>query len=108
MLVSGCGSLPKGPCMPQPDKYLLPSTVELKPLTDEKVKLLVGLADGANRRAHAYAIFGMVCGTVSFLGSLGSYVYLVESHHEAAAGVVLGTGVLAIVSRMIRGRESSI
>jgi hypothetical protein len=90
--------------MPPPDSYLLPSTVELEPLTDGKVKLLVGLADNANRRGHAYAIFGMACGTVSFLGSLGAYVYLVESRHEAAAGIVLGTGVLAIVGRMIRGK----
>jgi len=51
-----------------------------------------------------YAIVGMLCGTFSFLGCLGSYVYLVLQHHEVAAEVVLGATVLAIIGRMIRGK----
>jgi hypothetical protein len=90
--------------MASPDKYLLPSTMELEPLSDEKVRLLVELADSVNRRSNTYSIVGMACGTISFIGCLSSYVYLVAMHHDAAAGVVLGTTVLAIVGRMIRGK----
>jgi len=90
--------------MAPPDRYLLPPSSELAPLSDEKVKAVIALADNEGRRSNTYANLGMVCGTVSFLGCLGSYVYLVVQNHDAAAGVVLGTTVLAIIGRMIRGR----
>ena len=91
--------------MALPDRSLLPSVAELESLSDEKVKSIVALADNQGRRSNVYALVGMGCGTVSFLGCLGSYVYLVIQHHDAAAGVVLGATVLAIVGRMIRGRD---
>ena len=46
----------------------------------------------------------MLCGTFSFLGCLGSYVYLVTHNHDAAAGVILGATVIGIIGRMIRGK----
>lgn len=90
--------------MAPPDKYLLPPTSELQALSDEKIKVIAALADADSRRSNGYAIIGMLCGTISFLGCLGSYVYLVAQHHDTAAGVVLGTTVLGIIGRMIRGK----
>jgi len=90
--------------MAPPDKWLLPATDDLETLSDEKVKSIVALADSQGSRNYTYAIVGMLCGTVSFLGCLGSYVYLVMQHHDVAAEVVLGATVLAIIGRMIRGR----
>ncbi len=90
--------------MAPPDKSLLPPSAELELLSNEKVKVIVALADSESRRSSTYAIVGMLCGTVSFLGCLGSYVYLVMQHHDVAAEVVLGATVLAIIGRMIRGR----
>ena len=90
--------------MVPPDKYLLPPASELQSLSDEKTKIIVALADADSRRSSSYAIIGMLCGTVSFLCSLASYVYLVNQHHDTAAGVVLGTTVVAIIGRMIRGK----
>jgi hypothetical protein len=46
----------------------------------------------------------MVCATFSFLGCIGSFSYLVVTGHPQSAAVVLGTGVLAIVGRMIASR----
>lgn len=90
--------------MAHPDRTLLPPSAELELLSDEKVKAIVSLADSESRRSNTYAIIGMLCGTVSFLGCLGSYVYLVIQHHDVAAEVVLGATVLAIIGRRIRGR----
>lgn len=90
--------------MAPPTKSLVPTAAELEVLSDEKVKVIILLADHEGRRSSAYSIFGMACGTLSFLGCLGAYVYLVTQNHETAAGVVLGTTVLAIIGRMIRGR----
>lgn len=86
------------------DKYLLPPPSELQVLSDEMVRVLVSLADAESRRRNLYANLGMICGTVSFLGSLGAYVYLVGLNHEAAAAVVLGATVLAVISTMIKSR----
>jgi hypothetical protein len=86
------------------DRYLLPPASELKTLSDETIKSIAALAGADNQRANKYAIVGMLCGTVSFLGCLGAYVYLVMQHHEVPAGLVLGTTVLGIVGLMIRGK----
>lgn len=86
------------------ERYLLPTSAELEPLSDAKVKALMVLADHESKRSNLYAITGMLCGTLSFLSCLGSFVFLVLRGHERAAGLVLGTTVLAIIGRMIRGR----
>jgi hypothetical protein len=46
----------------------------------------------------------MICGTTSFLACVGAFSYLAINNHPTAAGVILGTGVLAIVGRMIASR----
>lgn len=91
--------------MAPPDKYLLPSARELELLSEAKVHELVKLASEESQRELRYATLGMICGTVSFLGCLASYVVLVLENHDRAAAVVLGTTVLAIVGRMIGGRR---
>lgn len=90
--------------MALPEKYLLPTSSELEQLTDEKVKVLVVLADSESRRSTSYAMAGLLCGTGSFLCCLGAFVFLVLHGHDAAAGVVLGAAVLATIGRMIQGR----
>ncbi len=91
--------------MAPPDKYLFPPASELQTLSDEKIKVIAALADADSKRLNGYPIVGMLCGTVSFLRCLGSYVYLVSQHHDGAAGVVLGTTVIGIIGRMIRGKD---
>jgi hypothetical protein len=93
--------------MAPPDRPLLPPSEELANLSDRKVEQVVILLAGYNRRSHFYAILGMACGTLSFLGCLGAYVYLVVQGHPTAAGVVLTTTVLAIIGRMIGSRLDS-
>jgi hypothetical protein len=65
----------------------------------------VSLIDREGQRDNSYSMFGMVCGTVSFLGCIGAFVYLAMHNHETSAGVVLGTSVLMNVGLMIRGRR---
>ena len=90
--------------MAPPEKYLLPTSAELQPLSDDKVMALVALAESESRRSSHYALSGMFCGTLSFLSCLGAFVFLVMHGHDRAAEVVLGTTVLAIVGRMLRAR----
>jgi hypothetical protein len=87
-------------------RFLLPRLAVLKELSDEKVKSLVELSAGQSRESTAYAVIGMLCGTVSFLACLAAYVYLVRGNREVAAGVVLGTSVLGIIGAMIRSRTN--
>lgn len=81
---------------------MLPTPTQLQKLSEDKVRLLVGLADKLSHRKATYAIAGLVCGTTSLLAALAGYIHLVEHNHEKAAGVVLGTTVLAVISRMIQ------
>ncbi len=90
--------------MALPTKYLLPSASELAVLSDATAKNVLTVIDSQDQRANAYAVAGLVCGTVSFLGCLASYVYLVMNNHDKAAGIVLGVSVLTLLTRMIRGR----
>jgi hypothetical protein len=87
-------------------RYLLPRPAVLKELSDEKLKSLVEFSAAQSRESTAYAMVGMLCGTVSFLSSLVAYVCLVKGNHEVAAGVVLGTSVLGIIGSMIRSRTN--
>jgi hypothetical protein len=59
-----------------------------------------------NRRAHFFALAGLVCGTISFLAMNAGFVYLVMTGHPLVAGTVLGAGVLAIGGRVIALAQS--
>jgi hypothetical protein len=90
--------------MSKPASYLLPSVAELQQLSDSKAIQVIQAVDAENQRAHTYASLGMICGTTSFLACVGAFSYLAINNHPTAAGVILGTGVLAIVGRMIASR----
>ena len=92
--------------MPAPSiKAYLPSAAQLQKLSEEKLRLLVQLANEDDSRATRYSIIGMICGTLSFLACLGIFFELVILNHEKAAGVVIGATVLAVISKMIQGRK---
>jgi hypothetical protein len=65
------------------------------------------LIDSINSREHSYGILGMVCGTISLLGALGSFTYLAMNGHPKSATVVLGSTVLTVIGKMIGGRLAS-
>jgi hypothetical protein len=90
--------------MAPPGKGLLASPNQLKGLPPETVQLLIELVDREGQRDAAYAMVGIVCGTASFLAALVCCVYLVMHGHDTAAGLVLGTSLVAVVGHMIRGR----
>jgi hypothetical protein len=90
--------------MPKTGTYLLPPVAELQLLPPVLAESVIQAVEAENRRAHRYASLGMICGTASFLACIAAFCYLVIESHPAAAGVILGTGVLAIVGRMIAAR----
>jgi hypothetical protein len=83
---------------------LLPPASELAKLSDQQAVAVFELVDRANRREHSYALAALLCGTVSFLGVVAGFLYLVVQGHTQAAGVLLGAAVLAIVGQMIGSR----
>ncbi len=83
---------------------LLPHADELRSLPLPTVELIIKAVDTENQRGHVYALLGMICGTISFLACIAVFSYLVVHGHPSAAGVILGTGVIAIVGRMIASR----
>ena len=87
-----------------PARSLLPSPSQLRNLPEATVQRVIELADQESQRSARYAMFGMACGTVSFLGALASCVYLVMQGHDTAAGLVFGSTVVTIVGNMIRSR----
>jgi hypothetical protein len=91
--------------MPTPDRSLVPKISELSALPPEVAISVIKLANDSDERATKYAIVGMVCGTLSFLGCVADYAYLVMQSHPKAAAVALGTGVLAIIRTMIKSRR---
>lgn len=87
--------------MPSEPKSLLPSVSEMQALPEEKLAIVVQLADSVNRRAFAYAMTGKICAAICFLGCLAVFGFLVNGGHDTAAGIVLGATVLATIGRMI-------
>ena len=90
--------------MSRTGRVLLPQSRQLAALSVETAREVLALADAESRRAHRYAALGFLCGTFSLLLCLAAYVYLVVHGHDTAAGVVLGTGILAVIGTMIRAR----
>ena len=91
--------------MERPAEALLPySAVELERLPIPTAQAVIQAVDAEQRRAHEYASLGMICGTASFLGCVGAFCYLETTGHPAGAGIILGTGVLATIGRMIAAR----
>jgi hypothetical protein len=84
--------------------YLLPATDELSALSDATAAKALEVIDNANRREHSYASLAMACGTVGLLSCVLAFAWLVETGHPEAGGLVLGTGVLAIVGQIINSR----
>lgn len=86
-------------------KHLLGLTPrEFAALSEERAAALIRLAEGKHRRETLYAILGMACGTLCFLGCIIAFAYLVMHAHSTEAYVVLGTAVLALIGRMIAAR----
>ncbi len=84
--------------------YLLPAPDELNTLSDPTAAKALEVIDNANRREHSYASLAMVCGTLGLMGCVAAFAYLVRTGHPQAGGLVLGTGVLAIVGQIINSR----
>jgi hypothetical protein len=84
--------------------YLLPAADELSVLTDATAAKALEVIDNANRREHSYASLAMVCGTLGLMNCVLAFAWLVETGHPQAGGMVLGTGVLAIVGQIINSR----
>jgi hypothetical protein len=84
--------------------YLLPATDELSVLTDATAVKALEVIDNANRREHSYASLAMVCGTLGLMTCVLACAWLAETGHPQAGGLVLGTGVLAIVGQIINSR----
>jgi hypothetical protein len=65
---------------------------------------MLKVIDNCNRREHSYASLAMVCGTLSLMTCVLVSTFLAETGHPEAGGLVLGTGVLAIVGQIINSR----
>jgi hypothetical protein len=73
----------------------------MQALAPEKLAVIVQLADSVNRRSYVYAMTGKICATISFIGCLAVFAFLVNAGHDTAAGIVLGATVLATIGRLI-------
>jgi uncharacterized membrane protein YjjB (DUF3815 family) len=83
---------------------LLPSPTELARLNDAVAARVIEAVIANLNNNHRYALTGMICGTASFLGCVGAYVYLVVEGHPKAATVALGAAVLSVIGRMLAAR----
>jgi hypothetical protein len=83
---------------------LLPTIEILRELPEATALAVIQAASDEQRRETNYASLAMVCGTLSFLGCIGAFCYLVAIGHQQSSILVLGAGVLAIVVRMITAR----
>ncbi len=73
-------------------------------VTDATAAKALEVIDHANRREHSYASLAMVCGTLGLMSCILVFAWLVETGHPEAGGLVLETGVLAIVGQIINSR----
>lgn len=90
--------------MPKQQTALVPPASELANLSEGQLRPLMDAITKVNTLEHWYAVFGMFCGTLCLLGSLGTFAYLVHDGHPKSAAVVLGTTVLGIIRQMISRR----
>jgi hypothetical protein len=59
-------------------------------------------AERDDQRTFRYAMIGLLCGFIAFLGCLGSYVYLALHDHEVIAGIVLGLWFVVAIADLAR------
>jgi len=90
--------------LPQGSQPLLPSPADLSALHDAVAVRVVDAAVANLNNNHRYAMTGMICGTISFLGCVAAYVYLVADGHPKAATLALGAAVLSVIGRMLAAR----
>lgn len=83
---------------------LLPTVEALREMSESTALAVIRAASDEQRRETHYASLAMVCGTLSFLGCIGAFCYLVAIGQQQSSILVLGAGVLAIVARMISAR----
>jgi hypothetical protein len=90
-----------------PPGPLLPSVEELRELSERAQVAAINAGDRVSRRKFAYAITSLIGGLICFLAMLGGFVFLVMQGRPESAGLLLGTGLLAIIGRMIGARLKS-
>ncbi len=84
---------------------LSPAQLELFARVDPQLPALVTQAGITERtQAYRYALSALICGFVSFVVLVCAFVYLVMQGHATSAGVLLGTGVLGLVTGFVRAR----
>ena len=86
------------------NSFIKDATDELSVLSDTTAAKALEVIDNANRREHSYASLAMVCGTLGLMTCVLACAWLAETGHPQAGGLVLGTGVLAIVGQIINSR----
>ena len=59
-------------------------------------------AEREDQRTFRYAMIGLLCGFIAFLGCLGSYIYFALHAHQVIAGIVLGLWCLAPITDLAR------
>jgi hypothetical protein len=77
---------------------------ELSTLSDAQVNATTALAQERVRQQAQYAKLGMSGSILVLLSCVGAYVYLVMQHHSTEAYVILGSSVLALITKILRSR----
>ena len=89
-----------------PSGPLLPSTTELREISEAARVAAIQASDRVSRRKFTYAMTSLIGGIVCFLSMIGGFLFLVVHGFTAAAGWLLGTALFAIAGRLIGARLS--
>jgi hypothetical protein len=72
---------------------------------DSRIPLeIVKAGQGELGREFKYALISLIFGGVMSLSVIAGFIYLVIAGHPAAAGSLLGAGVLNLVTGFVRNR----
>jgi len=66
--------------------------------------LVLQSSDHQLRREFLYAAMSLGAGLAALLAIIGAYVYLSMKGHPVTSGVLLGAGVLGLITGIIRSR----
>jgi hypothetical protein len=93
--------------MPFDDTAVVPTPAQLDVYRQIDVNLpalILELRDRSLKREFHYALVALCAGSVSFIGVVGGFIYLVMQQHPAAAASLLGTGVFGMIGAFLRTR----
>ncbi|MBB5061278.1 hypothetical protein HDF16_006014 [Granulicella aggregans] len=92
------------PSNKNPEVSLVPALEDLVVLSPQKIRLILETVNSDKDPNLRYATMSLLAGSAVLVVAILAFTFLVHSDHPTAAGVLLGTSVLGVITKIILAR----